>query len=171
LSWKKSLEILLFIVILIIVIDIGFQLYQYYSLSRNLSVEGLRLHGVEGKEYILGIPTKLILRLGIIVRNPTSYTLYVEQLSYSVFIEGKLLYNGVKRSIMVPAESNTTLGFDLEITASDVVAMLWNVLRKGSLQYRVNGTIQIPIKLFNTIKIFGISVPYDVQGTLTVSGP
>ena len=166
----KATLVAVLALIIILTLAIGIHLVQLNEIKNNLKVEGLKLKDVDATGSIAGIPTGIRLSLELLVRNPTSYTLDVERLTYDIYVEDRLLGEGTLQHLVIPAHSTHPVPITLEITATDVISLLINYIKSGVLRIKASGIIDVPIKLFGVIKSFIVSAPYTVERQLTISG-
>lgn len=165
-----KLGIIALTVALLLIVGLGVELYQLYSIYSNVEVVESKTVGFSVKG--LPIPSEVTMILRITVHNPTEYSIIVEKFYYEIHVENTLLTSGQKENINI-SPGTTNIDLDIHITAYDAIRVLLNIFFKegGEMSWKVRRKVTIPIKLFGLIKVFSVDVPYAAEGTymLTLS--
>jgi len=164
---KAGLVVLL--IAIVVVAGIVVHLIQINEAGNQLSFEGVELYNIDVTGSVILIPTKIRIDLGVIVRNPTQYTLDIERMTYTIFIQGKHFGEGSSRDIVVPGGRAVPIPISLEVSVVSVISAVVDALRSGGFEVEVSGIVDVPIKFFGIIKLFTISKPYSVKRLSTWS--
>ena len=122
---KAGLVILL--IVIVVVAGIVVNLIQINEAGNQLSFEGVELYSLDVSGSLIVIPTKIRIDLGVIVRNPTQYTLDIKRMTYTIFIQGKYFGEGSSRDIVLPAGSAIPIPMSLEVSVAPVGGVLMPV--------------------------------------------
>ncbi|KXA95346.1 hypothetical protein AKJ36_00955 [candidate division MSBL1 archaeon SCGC-AAA259I07] len=157
--WKK---IIVAVLALILIGGFGYEAYRYNQISEGIEVNdvGVRNISTEGP---FGLPTEIGLDLDVYVNNPTPHDLDIKRFSYDIRVEGRDFGRGSVRDVVIPAHSTTSIPITVRMGALDVIRTVWDYIRKGNVEVRVYGVIDVPFKLFGVIEVFTISTTYDTR--------
>ncbi len=168
--WLKigKLGIIVLAIVLLLIVGLGVELYQLYSVYGNIEVVESKVVGFSVKG--LPVPSEVIIIFRIIVHNPTEYSITIEKFYYEIYVEDTFLTSGQKENINIPP-GITNIDLDIHVTAYDAIKVLLGIFSEGAgeMYWKVRGKVTIPIKLFGLIKVFSIDVPYDAEGTYTLT--
>jgi LEA14-like dessication related protein len=127
----------------------------------------VRLHGVR----VGGIGLRggtVYARLQVV--NPNGFTLRADELTYDLEFAGERVdewlpfAEGVfEERIEVPGRDSATVEIPVEFTYRELGQAMQSVLDRGTLDYRVRGSVRVTDPI-------GRTVPYRHEGTVTMSG-
>ena len=159
------------LVIVIIFLGFGFYGYQLYVTANEIEVTNISLSSLEVKGW--PIPTKILLEIDLYVKNPTSYSVDIERLTYDIYINGKFAAEGTRGYFLISPNSQKPIGIPLEITTSDILRLIGSLITEGNrdIEVDIKGMIDIPIKFFGVIKTITISVPFEQTFIYTIPVP
>jgi hypothetical protein len=158
-----------------IVIPLGRARYAVAELELN----AVQLRSIEVTRRALLVPTEVRMHLALGVRNPTSTRLDVQRLRYFLEIDGEAVGGGVATDVMLPAHTTVlvpvagkfavaTLGKRLAEKAKQVmgdfswrhpVDSLRTALCRIEVGVRVSGSMDVPVHLLGTIRVFTAAHP------------
>jgi len=168
--WLKigKLGIIALAIVLLLIVGLGVELYQLYSVYNNIEVIESKIVGFSVKG--LPIPSEVTIIFRITVHNPTEYSITIEKFYYEIYVEDTFLTSGQKENINIPP-GITNIDLDIHVTAYDAIKVLLGIFSEGAgeMHWKIRGKVTIPIKLFGLIKVFSIDVPYDAEGTYTLT--
>lgn len=118
----------------------------------SVDVVGVQLTG-------LGL-TEQQLSLTLCVTNPNPSALAFRRVTADLDVSGLSLAEGASDlAVRLPARSSTLVPFTVVTTVRNIGAQLLNIVRSGSVDYRVHGTIALD-------ELAGIALPYSRSGRL-----
>jgi LEA14-like dessication related protein len=164
-------KIIILVLVLIIAIGFAIPIYQLNELRNKITVESIELRKINPKGDIFGIPTTVELSFDVNINNPTSYTLDIERITYTIYLQNIKIHEGAKHDITIPANSRTPISFEIEIDIAEAVSTIVDMMKHGVIECRITGIIDVPIKLFGVIKFFSFSIPYDKVSSLSLTSP
>ena len=166
------------LIILMLILGIGYHLYQLYYTAQNItirvSVDSIELGGLNPPLDL--VPNAINLRFKVLVDNPSPYSIEIERLQYTVYIEERYLGEVVSKEDIYIASHATTpiyLSFrylSFRATTSDVLGIIGDLIKRGdtaidySIKGFIRGSIRIPVKLFGTIKLLSVDIPFEKKG-------
>ena len=177
-------KVVAIILLLIPILGICTFIYQAYSIARSISVVNSEINFLQMNidwsyipypPYIMPIIRYVILTISLTIRNPTDFSIEIESIHYKVYIEGIYVGKGSKGKFVIMPGSQK-ISFSLSISTDELSNVLKKLInsaikngfRNIKIHYKIEGTIDIPIKLFNTIKLpIKVAVPFDLHGTYT----
>jgi len=177
-------KVVAIILLVILILGICTFIYQAYSIARSISVVNSEMKSLQINidwsytpypPYIIPIIRYVILTISLIIRNPTDFSIEIESIHYKVYIEGIYVGEGSKGKFMIMPGSQK-ISFSLSTSTGELSNVLKKLInsaikngfRNITIRYKIEGTINIPIKLFNIIKLpIRVVVPFDLHGTYT----
>jgi len=164
---KTTTKIAIIILALVIVVGFAVPLYQLNELRTKLTIQEVKVSGISQKGTIplIGIPSTIEIGFDVIISNPTPYTLDLERMTYTVFLQGTQFTEGFKHDILIPPNSTTPVRIDIEIDLLKTASIVVDAVKRGVVEYKIVGVVDVPIKLFGFIKVFTLSLPYETGGT------
>ena len=159
--------IIITVIITVMIAGTGVYVYQLKTAAENISIESATIAGLDVVDGLM--PSMVIVTLRFDVNNPTPYDVVIEKMYYNVYVEGELLGKGVEEDIYIPANSVTPVDFTLEIPVGSLASLVWNAIKgvitgEGILHYEIKGKIIVPVKLFGSVSMTSVEVPYNYAG-------
>ncbi len=154
--------------------------------AQNLKVESIRLSDLDvdvGWRFKIGIPPvepvirRVNLRLSMLLRNPTDYTLRVRELDYKLRLNGRQVASGSMEDIYIPPGERTIdlpVSIDPQEAVSVALEAITSAIRSGStslnFRYEVQGVAKVPLTVLGTeIPGSEIKVPFLKTGSYRYS--
>ncbi len=163
-----------------------FDLARAASAAQSLKVENVRLAdlGVDVEwKFKVGIPPvepvirKVNLKISMLLKNPTDYTLRVRELNYSLRLNGRSVASGRLEDVLIPPGEKTIdlpISIDLQEAISVVLEEATSAIRSGTtslnFKYEVEGTAKLPLTVLG-LEIPGseVTVPFLKVGSYRYS--
>ena len=129
----------------------------------EMSVSSLKLEGFP-------LPSKLSLILDLHIKNPTATSIELEDLHYIVYVNDVYLFEGYKERILIPAQTESIVKIPAETTASDLLNLIRSLMLEGGeiVEVEVRGTVNVPIKFLGAVKLFSVTIPFDLSKNYTL---
>ena len=110
----------------------------------------------------LNSPTLLnaILVFNLLVKNPNSVDVKIDQVIYSVQLNKKQFASGtIKESITLPAKASSKVAVPIPIQFTDLSNSLADLLQNGSTPYQLSGSVKMGL----------LSIPFNEKGEFKLS--
>ncbi len=123
------------------------------------------------------VPKSIIIRLRLVVRNPTDIGLEIKETVCNVYIEDVYLGKAIGQGTYLPPHSQTPIDIVFLAHSSDIAQVLARVFNKlvsegsNTVEYRVVGYLKIPLKLFGIIDIADVNIGFDYRGRHSIEPP
>jgi hypothetical protein len=157
--WIKLLTILIIIIILFSAI---LNLYFIYAAARSLDVKPKRVESVK----LISLENYEISFI-LTLNNPTNTELRIDQVTYDVHIENDYLGSGIRKDLTIgPGSSDHSFSFHFNIF--DLSTVVRNQLLSLSITIYISGSVTVPIKLFNILKVSEVTVDYELTEDVSV---
>lgn len=154
---KKALMVGIWVFILV---GVGVYLYGMYQAGTSLKVEDVNIKSLDAMP-----PTSARIKAEVHFFNPTDNAIYVKNLLYRTYIEGKYVGEGYKIELPItPGKSKES--FDYEFDMRDVFSA---IKPKDMINITVRGKVDVPLKVFGLFTWKTITVPYQYNKTVIVS--
>ena len=128
------------------------------------SVEVTGLHVGHGRMSLY-----LVLRM----HNPTGYTVPIEGLTYSVYVQGTLVARGASSHLVIHGgENSVALPIDVRLAGIEP-ALQWllrALVKGGAIDVEVRGVVEALVRWFGLVRLFTVSIPYHVESSLPLAG-
>lgn len=165
----KAAKVAAGVIILILILGVGVHFYQMYTVAKSIEFKGASIDSfsIEGFNPPFDpIPDAISLRFRVLVYNPTSYSLELDRLTYTFYIEERYLGEGIKENIYIRPNGETTLYFDFTTRTGDILRILGDMIMRGdtAIDYEIKGIATVPVKLFGAVRIFSVEVSFDQKG-------
>jgi len=161
---------------LILVLGVAAYIYRMHAAATAAEVEGVSVAGFtfEGFNPPTDIaPDGLHLTFQVLVYNPTSTPLELNRLTFTVYVVGHHLGEGVREDTC-PRQRGDADTPRVNIQAGDapkiVRDVIWDAVKRGDTtnDYEIKGVATIPVKLFGTIRLLNVNVPFTHKGSYTL---
>ncbi len=150
--------------------------------AQNLKVEGVRLSDLDvdiGWKFRIRIPPvepvirRVNLKLSMLLRNPTDYTLRVRELDYKLRLNGRQVASGSIEDIYIPPGERTIdlpVSIDPQEAVSVALEEITSAIKRRTtslnFKYEVQGMAKLPLTVFGTeIPGSEIIVPFLKTGS------
>jgi len=162
---KKAVAIVLVIIVFSM---IGWNLYQAYSLSQ-LRVEYNNFN--VNIDYLFLLPIGLKLNIGLRISNPSSITVYVPDVDFSVYLGSEYLTEGHISGRTISSHStiyvSVPFSFDWLKLGSALINVLKQFISTGRIIVVVKGTAYARMSIIPFLPIYyTIAVPFNIEKQL-----
>ena len=127
----------------------------------------MELGSLEVRDISVGLAAATLI-LGLEFRNPSSYTITLEDIGYEVYVEDVEVTTGVIEEITLQPYFTEQIPIEARITLGSVAATAAALLTKGQVEVKVTLKAKAPIRLFNIIKT-PISLTLTYEQIITIS--
>jgi len=129
--WLKigKLGIIALAIVLLLIVGLGVELYQVYSVYNNLEVIESKIVGFSVKG--LPVPSEVTIIFRITAHNLTEYSITIEKFYYEIHVEDTFLTSGQKENINI-SPGATNIDLDIHVTAYDAIKVLPGIFSEGA---------------------------------------
>lgn len=159
------------LIVVIFLAGIGFYFYQLYTVAKNIKIEEAKLVDVSLEGFNPAVldfyPEKVNFIFGIVVDNPSNYGLVLDKVEYQVCVENRYFGEGFKENVYIPPNTKTSLNFTVESNTTEILEIIFDMIKREDtvIDYKLNGTITLPIKLFGAFKVLSVRIPFTHEGS------
>jgi len=131
---------------------------------KGINIENFSLEGFNPPFDFYPDAISIVFR--ILVFNPTDYSVELDRLVYTIYIEDHYLGSGVKERIYISANGETPLYLKFTARTGDALRIIGDMVKQGdtAVDYKIEGHITVPVKLFGIIRLLSIDVPFEKSG-------
>ncbi len=96
----------------------------------------------------------------LLVKNPNSVDVKIDQVDYSVKLNNKQFTNGtLSQSVLLPAKSSAKVAVPAPIKFTDLSDSVAGLLQSGSTPYQISGSVKMGL----------LKIPFNEKGDLKLS--
>ena len=163
----KTVALFLVFLILVGVAGIAYDLIRVKQAAEQLKVVDVGVGSVDLSGF--PVPTRIDLDIRLKIRNPVDYTIAVDKLTYDIYINNRFVGQGAKQNLVIYGNGESVIAMPVSITSADAIAAIIEVLKTGTIQVMVRGTIEAPVRWFGIIRVFTVTAPYQFTKNVHIS--